>query len=259
MIVLSNKKFLTLLLAATVVSCSFVGVVDAGHLRREDKEQKRKLMKSSKANSEAGGTNTNTYSLSRPIGIDPPVLANGVDTSNFGQGCTRDEAALNSCVMTSGGSEDDLETCHICIRGAATIRTENTKGLRACSNPLFGGFCKECYDEVSAFYECGRGTTAGAIPTPPVGETAPTGGGTGGGGEGDATPGSANPNAGASASAPVNTMELYAPMTNCPLKEPKSGTGCKVPGGFKYTECRFDNVKCTCREDTETWMCYDTN
>ena len=76
-------------------------------------------------------------------------------------------------------------------------------------------------------------------------------------GGGDTTTTIADPNAGAvSPPVPVSPTDLYAPVTMCPFEAPASGDTCDT-FGYKYLECLFRGLKCTCRNDTLTFMCLE--
>lgn len=136
--------------------------------------------------------------------------------------------------------------CQLCIKGQANLNTVTRLGLNSCSNPKIGGYCQGCYDEVQSFFECGSGTLlGGGDPSTGADETVGV---------------IAEPNSsggGESPPAPVNTMELYAPQTRCPTTEPKSGDACDTFGS-KYLECIYPlGMKCTCRFDALTFMCFE--
>lgn len=247
MIILPNTKFLSLF-AAMVAACSLTAVVDArmvggSHLRRvETQGRKSKVTKASKSN-EAELQNfittvTNTF--------NPPLITNAVDTSSWGVNCPQQENTLNRCVRKAGGSDDDMFQCQLCIKGQANLNTVTKLGLNSCSNPKIGGYCRECYADVQSFFECGSGKSlGGSDPSTGADETAGV---------------IAEPNSsggGESPPAPVNTMELYAPPERCPTTEPESGDACNTFGS-KYLECIYPlRMKCTCRFDDLTFMCFE--
>lgn len=233
MIAFSNKKFL-ILFAAMVVACSFVAVVDADNVRR----RKLKSAKSDIVSRPAVLNNIVTSTTTTTI--NPPLVSNPVDVSEWGARCPNQENALSSCLVRGA---INMDRCLLCIQGQANLSGTTLLGLRSCSNPDIGGFCEGCGEEVRMFFECGSGRTLGGTPvagTPPA-----TGGATGGGGGSDATP-----NVGSS-------ENDFAPATSCPLVETlESGTSCEVPAPFKFQECHYPATKCTCRFDSPFWMCF---
>lgn len=254
MIILSNTKFLSLF-AAMVAACSLTAVVDArmvggSHLRREENRGRNLKSKAGSNKTSKGSTfafttpdvltyATNTFS--------PPLITNAVDTSSWGVRCPQKENTLNRCVRKAGGSDDDMFQCQLCIKGQANLNTVTKLGLNSCSNPEIGGYCRECYDDVQSFFECGSGKLlGGSDPSTGADETAGV---------------IAEPNSsggGESPPAPVNTMELYAPEARCPTTEPESGDACNTFGS-KYLECIYPlRMKCTCRVDAPTFMCFES-
>jgi len=248
-----NKKFLSLF-AAMVAACSLTAAVDArmiggSHLRREETRDRNLKSKKAHGKKTKGGLSNFVQTITTAVTntFSPPLITNAVDTSSWGVRCPQQENALNSCVLTSGGSDDDMFQCQLCMKGQANLKTVTRLGLNSCSNPKIGGYCQECYDEVQNLFECGSGELLG-------------GGGPSTGAD-ETTGVIAEPNSsggGESPPAPVNTMELYASQTRCPTTEPESGVECNTFGS-KYLECIYPRgVKCTCRFDTLTFMCYES-
>jgi hypothetical protein len=216
MIILSNKKFLSLF-AAMVAACSLTAAVDArmvggSHLRREETRGRNlKRKKAAPHKTSKGGSTPFVQTITTAVTntFSPPLITNAVDTSSWGVRCPQQENTLNSCVLTSGGSNDDMFQCQLCIKGQANLKTVTRLGLNSCSNPKIGGYCQECYDEVQKLFECGSGKLLGGG-GPSIGADETTGV-------------IAEPNSsggGESPPAPVNTMELYAPQTRCPTTNP---------------------------------------
>lgn len=258
MFVLSNKKFLVLI-AAMMVGSSFVDAagVRTRHQAKEGEPSERILKKNAKSDSSSsssgsssGGSNVSIYSNNVGV-VTPPVVAPPQPV--FGEGCSTEKAALDSCLSRNAATNLDKEGCYGCMKGMSLLSSVTDYGLKSCSKPNFsGGFCKECYDDVRNFFNCATGSNlVGSNPSPPP--PPPTGGPPATGEGTDSGGGTvANPNAGAGG----EIMGDYGPPELCPLEVPKSGDDCST-APYLYLKCTYTEEFCTCRHDSPYFICFD--
>jgi len=251
MSIFSSKNFLALFAMAACMAASFSTVDAAGIRGQESRENKldngkRILMGKGKGgmmknmDNGYGGQGNNQVNQNPPTPLAATQALNPMSAEAFSQNCPNQANALDYCVADGGGNP---ENCVTCVVGIANFASATVNGLYGCSRAGGGegGFCRMCDDEVIAYHNCGTGKNFGApvVPTAPAAAVPQAGTTTGGSVTVDPT------------QVAVPAMDSdYAPVTTCPWDVPASGDACVIQGDYKYLQCYYPGLSCTCRYDT---------
>ena len=238
------KNSIVPLFAALLVLQSSLAQAGVGRLRSSRQERSLKSSKGSVGSSGMGPPSP-WHVVTGEITGPAPEYPLSIEA--FNRKCPNQSNVLDLCVARAGGSLAYQSLCKTCVIAIAHFSSPTINALNSCSNPnINGGYCRECYEDVKNYYNCGTDSSLGAGTTPEPDDddgfdASSNSGVTGGsGGSGDVFP-----------------VGTYAPPeTHCPLYAPESGDACSVPG-YDYLECYFPRLKCTCRNDSPFYLCVE--